>query len=167
MGLTPDEYRAKWGLPVDYPMTAPSYSEMRSALAKNTGLGNLRRNAAPKAAATRRLRRCPRPLAEKRRPRLPGRQRRSPPAPASRRLQRRSESGWHSFIARVLSLCLGTPSQQPAPSWRLRVDTTTSGEKPARFAGAGFFVRASPIRQPRTIIGGAWLSHGESAPGSR
>ncbi|UIN35120.1 MucR family transcriptional regulator [Methylobacterium oryzae] len=51
VGLTPDEYRAKWGLPVDYPMTAPSYSEMRSALAKNTGLGNLRRNAAPKAAA--------------------------------------------------------------------------------------------------------------------
>ncbi|MEE7439439.1 Predicted transcriptional regulator [Methylobacterium sp. 190mf] len=52
VGLTPDEYRAKWGLPVDYPMTAPSYSEMRSALAKNTGLGNLRRNAAPKAAVT-------------------------------------------------------------------------------------------------------------------
>ena len=51
VGLTPDEYRAKWGLPVDYPMTAPSYSEMRSALAKNTGLGNLRRNAAAKAAA--------------------------------------------------------------------------------------------------------------------
>lgn len=50
VGLTPDEYRAKWGLPVDYPMTAPSYSEMRSALAKNTGLGNLRRNAAAKAA---------------------------------------------------------------------------------------------------------------------
>ena len=50
VGLTPDEYRAKWGLPVDYPMTAPSYSEMRSALAKNTGLGNLRRNAAPKVA---------------------------------------------------------------------------------------------------------------------
>lgn len=50
VGLTLDEYREKWGLPVDYPMTAPSYSEMRSALAKNTGLGNLRRNAAPKVA---------------------------------------------------------------------------------------------------------------------
>lgn len=50
VGLTPDQYREKWGLPRDYPMTAPSYSEMRSALAKNTGLGNLRRNAAPKAA---------------------------------------------------------------------------------------------------------------------
>ncbi|WP_182179361.1 MucR family transcriptional regulator [Methylobacterium radiotolerans] len=51
LGLSPEQYRAKWGLPVDYPMTAPSYSEMRSALAKNTGLGNLRRNAAAKATS--------------------------------------------------------------------------------------------------------------------
>lgn len=39
-GLTPDEYRAKWGLPKDYPMVAPSYSEARSKLAKALGLGN-------------------------------------------------------------------------------------------------------------------------------
>jgi len=38
-GLTPDEYRARWGLPPDYPMVAPSYSEARSALAKSIGLG--------------------------------------------------------------------------------------------------------------------------------
>ncbi|GJD36129.1 MucR family transcriptional regulator [Methylobacterium aerolatum] len=38
-GLTPDEYRAKWGLPASYPMTAPSYSERRSALARALGLG--------------------------------------------------------------------------------------------------------------------------------
>jgi len=38
-GLTPDEYRAKWGLPADYPMVAPSYSATRSALAKSSGLG--------------------------------------------------------------------------------------------------------------------------------
>ena len=38
-GLTPDEYRAKWGLPPSYPMTAPSYSERRSALARALGLG--------------------------------------------------------------------------------------------------------------------------------
>lgn len=38
-GMTPDEYRAKWGLPSDYPMTAPSYKERRSALAKMHGLG--------------------------------------------------------------------------------------------------------------------------------
>lgn len=37
--LSPDEYRAKWGLPPDYPMVAPSYSARRSALAKATGLG--------------------------------------------------------------------------------------------------------------------------------
>ncbi len=38
--LTPDEYRAKWGLPKDYPMVAPSYSASRSALAKEMGLGS-------------------------------------------------------------------------------------------------------------------------------
>lgn len=38
-GLTPDEYRSKWGLPRDYPMVAPSYSEMRSSFAKEYGLG--------------------------------------------------------------------------------------------------------------------------------
>jgi predicted transcriptional regulator len=38
-GLTPAEYRQKWGLPVDYPMTAPLYSEARSSLAKSLGLG--------------------------------------------------------------------------------------------------------------------------------
>ena len=38
-GMTPDEYRAKWGLAKDYPMVAPSYSATRSALAKSLGLG--------------------------------------------------------------------------------------------------------------------------------
>ena len=38
-GLTPDEYRAKWNLPSDYPMVAPNYSKRRSALAKKFGLG--------------------------------------------------------------------------------------------------------------------------------
>jgi len=44
LGMTPDEYRAKWGLPHDYPMVAPDYSNRRSALAKASGLG---RKAAP------------------------------------------------------------------------------------------------------------------------
>ncbi len=39
-GLTPEDYRAKWGLPKDYPMVAPSYSASRSALAKQMGLGS-------------------------------------------------------------------------------------------------------------------------------
>lgn len=39
VGLTPDEYRAKWSLPADYPMVAPGYAEMRSELAKKLGLG--------------------------------------------------------------------------------------------------------------------------------
>ncbi|KUM25740.1 MucR family transcriptional regulator [Mesorhizobium loti] len=38
-GLTPDEYRAKWGLPSDYPMVAPNYAAARSSLAKSMGLG--------------------------------------------------------------------------------------------------------------------------------
>lgn len=37
--MSPDEYRSKWGLPADYPMVAPSYSEARSKLAKSIGLG--------------------------------------------------------------------------------------------------------------------------------
>lgn len=37
--LDPAEYRAKWDLPRDYPMTAPSYAERRSELAKSAGLG--------------------------------------------------------------------------------------------------------------------------------
>lgn len=38
-GLTPEQYRTKWGLPSDYPMVAPAYAEARSALAKSMGLG--------------------------------------------------------------------------------------------------------------------------------
>ena len=38
-GLTPEEYRAKWGLPADYPMVAPAYSRARSEMAKTIGLG--------------------------------------------------------------------------------------------------------------------------------
>ncbi|HEY1710356.1 MAG TPA: MucR family transcriptional regulator [Rhizomicrobium sp.] len=38
-GLSPDDYRRKWGLPIDYPMVAPSYSARRSAFAKKIGLG--------------------------------------------------------------------------------------------------------------------------------
>ena len=37
--LTPAAYRAKWGLPPDYPMVAPAYSAVRSQLAKGIGLG--------------------------------------------------------------------------------------------------------------------------------
>ena len=37
--MTPDEYRKRWGLPVDYPMVAPNYAKHRSNLAKKIGLG--------------------------------------------------------------------------------------------------------------------------------
>lgn len=38
-GMTPEEYRERWGLPADYPMVAPEYAKKRSALAKDIGLG--------------------------------------------------------------------------------------------------------------------------------
>jgi predicted transcriptional regulator len=45
-GMTPEQYRAKWGLPVDYPMVAPNYAKARSELAKTMGLGQKRKTAA-------------------------------------------------------------------------------------------------------------------------
>ena len=38
-GMTPEDYRAKWNLPKDYPMTSPNYAEKRRALAVEIGLG--------------------------------------------------------------------------------------------------------------------------------
>ena len=38
-GLSPDAYRAKWGLPADYPLVAPNYAQQRSQFAKKIGLG--------------------------------------------------------------------------------------------------------------------------------
>jgi predicted transcriptional regulator len=42
-GLSPEQYREKWGLPSDYPMVAPNYAEARSQLAKQMGLGQQRK----------------------------------------------------------------------------------------------------------------------------
>ena len=42
-GMTPAEYREKWGLGADYPMVAPNYAEQRRTLAKSIGLGTKRR----------------------------------------------------------------------------------------------------------------------------
>lgn len=38
-GMTPEDYRAKWNLPADYPMVAPNYAAQRSELARSMGLG--------------------------------------------------------------------------------------------------------------------------------
>jgi predicted transcriptional regulator len=62
-GLTPEAYRAKWGLASDYPMTAQSYSEQRAQLARSLGLGQQRGKATEPEAA-------PEPA-----PHLPGRRR--------------------------------------------------------------------------------------------
>jgi predicted transcriptional regulator len=45
LGMTPEQYRAKWNLPYDYPMVASNYAAQRSELAKKIGLGQLRKKA--------------------------------------------------------------------------------------------------------------------------
>ena len=45
--MTPEEYRARWGLPREYPMVAPGYSEQRSSIARESGLGSTPRASAP------------------------------------------------------------------------------------------------------------------------
>lgn len=52
-GMTPDDYRAKWGLAADYPMVAPNYAERRRALAKEIGLGTKGRGGGRKPKAKR------------------------------------------------------------------------------------------------------------------
>jgi predicted transcriptional regulator len=53
-GLTPEQYREKWGLARDYPMVAPNYAQTRSTLAKKIGLG--RKSGRPAKRAGRRKR---------------------------------------------------------------------------------------------------------------
>jgi predicted transcriptional regulator len=45
LGLTPETYREKWGLPFDYPMVAANYTKKRSEIAKGMGLGRTRTEA--------------------------------------------------------------------------------------------------------------------------
>ena len=43
LGMSPEQYRVKWDLPKDYPIVAPNYASVRSALAKKLGLGQARK----------------------------------------------------------------------------------------------------------------------------
>jgi predicted transcriptional regulator len=45
-GMTPDQYRERWGLPSNYPMVAPNYAKRRSSIAKGIGLGTHRKKSA-------------------------------------------------------------------------------------------------------------------------
>ena len=60
-GLTPQAYREKWGLPLDYPMVAPNYAKQRSELAKALGLGQLRRSRAAGSAPAAQAESTPKP----------------------------------------------------------------------------------------------------------
>jgi predicted transcriptional regulator len=51
--MSPEDYRAKWGLPKDYPMVSPAYAASRSALAKSMGLGRGGTSKAPAKAPAR------------------------------------------------------------------------------------------------------------------
>jgi predicted transcriptional regulator len=53
-GLTPEQYRRKWGLAGDYPMVAPNYAKQRSELAKAAGLGRKREETPVRAGNGRR-----------------------------------------------------------------------------------------------------------------
>ena len=60
-GLTPEQYREKWGLSRDYPMVAPNYAKQRSELAKALGLGQLRRGRAAGSEAAAQAESTPEP----------------------------------------------------------------------------------------------------------
>jgi len=70
-GLTPDQYRQRWGLAKDYPMVAPAYAAQRSAMAKQIGLGRKPATAAPPPAPE------PTPAAPEPRRRAGGRKRKA------------------------------------------------------------------------------------------
>src|ERR671913_1174881 len=60
-GLSPEQYREKWGLPRDYPMVAPNYAKQRSELAKALGLGQIRRGRAAGSVAAAQAESTPEP----------------------------------------------------------------------------------------------------------
>ncbi len=57
-GMTPDDYRKRWGLPGDYPLVSPNYAKQRSELAKKIGLG---RKPGPKVNAQRKTKKPTKP----------------------------------------------------------------------------------------------------------
>lgn len=73
LGMTPEAYRAKWGLPATYPMVAANYAAKRSALAKSYGLGRTREADAAAEAATGLKSKAAEPVAPVVKNRKPGR----------------------------------------------------------------------------------------------
>ncbi len=64
-GMTPDDYRQRWGLPGDYPVVSPNYAATRSKLAKKIGLGRKRGAKAKKPSKTKKPRKAMRPAKPK------------------------------------------------------------------------------------------------------
>ena len=142
-GLTPDQYRDKWGLPHDYPMVAPDYAETRSALAKSIGLGR-------KPAATAVI---------------------EAPAPAPRRPRKKSTRERRLTAAGNRSPPLSPPpSPPPTGSSCQRPSLCAGGGAGQRYGGAGegplrwSQLPVKPTWCPSRIPCPGSTRHGESPP---
>jgi predicted transcriptional regulator len=127
--LTPEAYRAKWGLPVDYPMVAAAYSEQRSSLAKSLGLGQQRRKPAAAAAPAETVQ-APEPEAPKAsakaapkstaKPAAKAAEAEAPKASASKRAPKSAEAPSAEKPANASRGAKAAESSEPAPKARAK-----------------------------------------------
>lgn len=168
-GLTPAQYREKWGLKADYPMVAPSYSKQRSELAKTAGLGQSRAKAvapevvaAPLSRSGGAARRRPRsgsrpPPISSPAVRAPGVRFSSLPIPA-RGIAEWCE--WYAQAAPSRSLCVGHAG------WRI-----PSASNPSRVARPGSYASAPTERRrvangsSARLVGGRRTGSGQASRG--
>jgi predicted transcriptional regulator len=132
--LTPEAYRTKWGLPVDYPMVAAAYSEQRSSLAKSLGLGQQRRKPAAAAAALAETAQAPEPEAPKASPKASAKaapkatakpaakaaEAEAPKASASKRAPKSAEAPSAEKPAKASRGAKAAESSEPAPKARAK-----------------------------------------------
>lgn len=118
--MSPDEYRRKWGLPSDYPMVAPDYSEKRRKLAHMIGLG---RKAADEDLVP------PEPVIEEAPTPVPEVAEDAPPAPKAKR-GRPAKSVEAAPVAAVMAASTDKPARKP------RAKKANSGEASTQPADA-------------------------------
>lgn len=135
--LTPDEYRAKWGLPADYPMVAPNYAAARSALAKTMGLGRKPKAPEPAAPTNRTRKKVQLDF---------GNERQAPPSPKTDAALRAASPG-RKGDARVVRIDLRPELVASA----FNVSSLRSGTKPGLTAER-LLAGADPVPQRRRAI---------------
>ena len=127
-GLSPEQYREKWGLAADYPMVAPNYAEHRSRLAKELGLG--RKPAGEDEPAPRReapaARQAELPVRSEPGAREPAREAKAEPARDPKEGRRRSEPTAASVFAKFPKNAAPEAAAEPAPA----AGKKTRGRKP-------------------------------------